>query len=70
MVPNFCLPIASPNLAAAVNCGESVCTIGICYVVNKIILPSKFNVKLQKKNSQNKILKKFSKNLKKKSLFF
>jgi hypothetical protein len=31
-------------MAAAVNCGESVCTIGICYVVKKII-----NVKLQKK---------------------
>jgi hypothetical protein len=32
------------NLAAAVNCGESVCTIGICYVVNKIILPSNFKI--------------------------
>jgi hypothetical protein len=35
-------------MAAAVNCGEIVCTIGICYVVNQILLPSKYNVKLQK----------------------
>jgi hypothetical protein len=41
-------PIAISNLknrfsllAAAVNCGENI---GICYVVNKIIFPSKFNV--------------------------
>jgi hypothetical protein len=32
-----------------VNSGESVCTIGLYYVVKKIILPSKFNVKLFKK---------------------
>jgi hypothetical protein len=44
-------PIAIPNLknlfsllAAAVN---SVCTIGICYIVNKIILPAKFNLKVK-----------------------
>jgi hypothetical protein len=37
---------------AAVNCGESVCTIGICYVANKIILPSKFNVKLQEEKKK------------------
>jgi hypothetical protein len=32
-----------------VNCGESVCTIGICYVVNKINLPqnSITNIKKQ-----------------------
>jgi hypothetical protein len=48
-------PIAIHNLAAAVNCGESVCTIGICYVVNKIIFFIKiqyFTIKIQRQTSK------------------
>jgi hypothetical protein len=50
-------PIAITNLATVVSCVCTVyyvlcmycvCTIGICYVVNKIVLPSKLIVKLLK----------------------
>jgi hypothetical protein len=36
-----------PILVAAMNCGESVCTKGIFFAVNKIILPKKMSIKLQ-----------------------